>query len=81
MGWGKHSSLGPVPRQPRQGRMLKMLNPETLHYNRFLSQAGERNVGLRFVSAVAGQPVLVTGAGGYIGSALAMALAAAGPPG
>ena len=59
--------------------MLKMFNPETLRYNRFLSQAGERNVGLRFASAVAGQPVLVTGAGGYIGSALAMALAAAGP--
>jgi len=56
-----------------------MLNPKTLRYDRFLSQAGEKEAGFRFVSAVAGQPVLVTGAGGYIGAALVTALAAAGP--
>jgi len=56
-----------------------MFNPETPRYNRFLSQAGEDDAGLRFAPVAAGQVVLVTGAGGYIGSALAMALAAAGP--
>jgi len=59
--------------------MSTMINSGTLRYNRFLSQAGEEDTGCRFVCAVAGRPVLVTGAGGYIGSALAMALAAAGP--
>ena len=46
---------------------------------RFLSQAEEDGAGSRFASAAAGLPVLVTGAGGYIGSALAKAIAAAGP--
>ncbi|MGO9009184.1 MAG: polysaccharide biosynthesis protein [Bryobacteraceae bacterium] len=56
-----------------------MFNPGTLHYNRFLSQAGDDDAGMRFASAMAGQVVLVTGAGGYIGSALVHAIAAAGP--
>ena len=56
-----------------------MPNPGTLRYNRFLSQAGQEGGSRRFASAAAGQAVLITGAGGYIGSALAMALAAAGP--
>ncbi|MGD0667683.1 MAG: polysaccharide biosynthesis protein [Bryobacteraceae bacterium] len=56
-----------------------MFNPGTLHYDRFLSQAVDDDAGARFASAVAGQVVLVTGAGGYIGSALVHAIAAAGP--
>jgi FlaA1/EpsC-like NDP-sugar epimerase len=56
-----------------------MLNPGTLRYDRFLSQAGEDDAGSRFASAAAGQPVLVTGVGGSIGSALVNAIAAAGP--
>lgn len=56
-----------------------MFNLGTLRYNRFLSQAGEDDAGFRFASAVAGEAVLVTGAGGYIGSALVDAIAAAGP--
>ena len=48
-------------------------------YNRFLSRAGEQYEGSQFGFAAAGQPVLVTGAGGYIGSALVDAIAASGP--
>jgi FlaA1/EpsC-like NDP-sugar epimerase len=56
-----------------------MLNPGTLRYDRFLSRAGEDDAGFLFASAVAAQAVLVTGAGGYIGSALVKAIAAARP--
>ena len=56
-----------------------MLNPGTLQYNRFLSQATDDAATSRYSSAVAGQAVLVTGAGGYIGSALVNAIADAGP--
>jgi FlaA1/EpsC-like NDP-sugar epimerase len=57
----------------------KMSNPETVRYNRFLSQSNNEDAACGFAPAVAGRQVMVTGAGGYIGSALAMALAAAGP--
>jgi hypothetical protein len=46
-----------------------MVNPETVRYRRFLSPAGDTAVRPRFAATVAGQPVPVTGAGGYIGSA------------
>jgi len=54
-------------------------SPETLRYTRFLSPAGGNDVGSLFASAIAGGSVLVTGAGGSIGSALVRAIAAAGP--
>jgi FlaA1/EpsC-like NDP-sugar epimerase len=56
-----------------------MINPEASRFRRFLSPAGKNGARRRFASAVAGQTVLVTGAGGYIGSAVAEAIAAAGP--
>jgi len=55
-----------------------MTDRETLRYSRFLSQPDGEHGATPSVPCVSGEPVLVTGAGGYIGSALAMALAAAG---
>ncbi len=55
-----------------------MSNSGTLQYNRFLSQAGEGDAGSQYGYTVSGQAVLVTGAGGFIGSALVDAMAAAG---
>jgi FlaA1/EpsC-like NDP-sugar epimerase len=55
-----------------------MFDRKTLRYRRFLPQPEGEHMAASFVPSVSGEPVLVTGAGGYIGSALAMALAAAG---
>lgn len=56
-----------------------MFNPEALQYDRFLSKTTEDEPGSRFASAVAGRTILVTGAGGYIGSALVNTIAACRP--
>jgi FlaA1/EpsC-like NDP-sugar epimerase len=56
-----------------------MFDPQAHRHNRFLPHANEDGSGFRFASAAAGQAVLVTGAGGSIGSALVEAIAAAGP--
>jgi len=55
-----------------------MIDREALRYCRFLPQPDGEHAAACSVPSVAGRPALVTGAGGYIGSALAMALAAAG---
>jgi len=59
--------------------MPTKFNRAAPRYDRFLSCAGEYYEGSQFALAAAGQPVLVTGAGGYIGSAVADAVAASGP--
>jgi FlaA1/EpsC-like NDP-sugar epimerase len=51
----------------------------SVRHKRFLAHAEEDGAGYRYAFAAAGLPVLVTGAGGYIGSALAKAIAGAGP--
>jgi FlaA1/EpsC-like NDP-sugar epimerase len=48
-------------------------------YRRFLSPPEGPSLNFRFASAVAGRSVLITGAGGSIGSGLGDAIAAAGP--
>jgi FlaA1/EpsC-like NDP-sugar epimerase len=53
--------------------------PESDRYQRFLAHASEEGATSPFAGAAAGRRVLVTGAGGSIGSDLAAALAAAGP--
>ena len=47
-----------------------MVDSETVRYRRFLSRHDEAAARPSFAAPVAGQTVLVTGAGGYVGSAL-----------
>ena len=55
-----------------------MSGSETRAWGRFLPQPNDRTDSMPFASAHSGRRVLITGAGGYIGSALANAIAGAG---
>ena len=58
---------------------VEFTNPKAGRFARFLANAEECAGDSPFAAALAGLPVLVTGAGGCIGSALVRAIAAAGP--